>query len=498
MMKKINSTLISFFIAGFLFAQQAGAGNISVLDYGAVPNDTAKLSTVAINSAIDACFKNGGGKVIIPSGSFKSGTIVLKDNVELYFEHGSVLYASTDPNDFPRQQQPAYRSQKDKGGWFALIYAEGASNIAICGSGTINGQGSKQVPRPELFGGDLDGRPRNILLISCKNVKVEGLTMLHSGIWNQHYLNCEDVFVNGIKVFNHSNRNNDGIDIDGCRRVILSNSIIDSDDDGIVLKSTGTAACEDIAINNCIVSSHTNAIKCGTESTGGFRNIVISNCIVRPSANKTEPVFRTPRHGYTGISLEIVDGGIMEGVNVNNVVIEGTECPVYVRLGNRARKHIEEAPAPPSGKMRNIRLSNITAYNTGNYTSSITGVPGAKIENIFLDHITVVNRGGLNEGDFIPSFKEVKEEEKSYPQPNVWGNLPAGGFFIRHVKEIKIADATFRSIGPDPRIPVIAVDVDQLTVESLKTMKTATRPDLLLNDVDQIQKDDHLTIKRIL
>src|SRR6202012_4053356 len=168
-------------------------------------------------------------------------------------------------------------------------------------------------------------------------------------------------------------------------------------------------------ISNCIASSFCNAIKCGTESTGGFRNILISDCIVRPSSCPTEPIFKTPRRGQAGIALEIVDGGVMDGVIVSNILIEGTECPIFVRLGNRARKYLPEAPEPPYGKMRNISLSHITALNTGNSSCSITGVPGAAIEDITLDHIHLVNKGGLNEGQYIPDFTKVAELETAYP-----------------------------------------------------------------------------------
>lgn len=454
----------------FFFLSHVNGQDFNILSFGAI-NDTTQLSTEAINKAVNACYKAGGGKVIIPPGNFKSGTITLRDNVEIFLERGSVLYASSNHQDFPCQKQPVYRSQKDKGGWYALIYAEGAKNIGITGFGSIDGQGAKQLPIPVpegLINEDRDGRPRNILLISCKKVSVENITMLNSGIWNQHYLDCEDVIINNIRVYNHSNRNNDGIDIDGCRRFIMSNSILDSDDDCITLKSTGTAACEDITINNCIASSFCNAIKCGTESTGGFKNIMISNCIVKPSKCITEPVFKTPRIGQTGIALEIVDGGIMDGVTVSNIVIEGTECPIFVRLGNRARRHKPEAPLPPFGTMRNISLSNITAYHTGNFCSSITGVPGAKIENIDLENIRLANKGGLKNGEYRSSLASVTEKEKDYPDPTEWGNLPSYGFFIRHVKDISLTDVTLRSDASETRVPVLAADAERLTINNLK------------------------------
>lgn len=457
--------------------------DVNILDFGA-PMDTNKLSTLAINKAVQACFKAGGGKVIIPAGHFKSGTITLLNNVELFLERGAVLYASTDHRDFPRQQQPKYRSQKDPGGWFALIYAEGASNIGISGSGTIDGQGAKQIPRPGPKGAvheDRDGRPRNILFISCQKIAVQDITMQSSGIWNQHYLDCENVSIRNIRVYNHSNRNNDAIDIDGCRQVVISDCIMDTDDDGITLKSTGAAPCENVTVTNCIVSSFCAAIKCGTESTGGFKNILITNCIIKPSICPTEPIFRTPRIGQVGIALEMVDGGIIDGITVSNIVIEGTECPIYVRLGNRARKHTEDAPEPGRGTMRNVSISDINVYNAGNYSSSITGIPGSPIENISLNNIRIINRGGLKQGEYNSDPLKVPELEKEYPAPDRWKNLPSSGFFIRHVKQISMNDVTLGSLATDPRMPVIADDVENLQISDLRTDLPDTKAVQLLN-----------------
>ena len=436
----------------------------NIKDFGAF-NDGVTLCTNAINSAIEKCSENGGGTVVIPPGIFKSGTILMKSNVELHFEIGSTLLASTDYKDYPKQPQPEYRSLRDDPeGWFSLIYAEKISNIAITGFGTIDGNGALQKPALNNVKNSMDGRPHNILFISCSRVRIEGIKMIHSGMWNQHYLDCEDVIVDRIEVFNHSNKNNDAIDIDGCRRFVLSNSIFDSDDDGITLKSTGAAATEDVTITNCVVSSYCNAIKAGTESTGGFRNICINNCVIKPSRSKTKPVFDTPRHGTTGISLEIVDGGVMEGVAISNITIEGTECPLYFRLGNRARKHTETAPDPPVGKLRNVSISNIVSYNTGNFSSSITGIPGHYIENMTIDNIQLFNKGDLTKGQYKDTYQDVAEDEKGYPQPTIWGNLPSSVFFIRHVKGLSINNLMFGSIEKDPRIPVIAVDVERLRV----------------------------------
>tara|TARA_R110002049_G_scaffold38978_4_gene120406 strand:- start:8799 stop:10466 length:1668 start_codon:yes stop_codon:yes gene_type:complete len=436
----------------------------NIVYYGA-KGDGHTLNTKSIQSAIDACFKAGGGTVYFPAGTYRSGTIFLKSNVHISLAAGAILLASKEHKDFPRQPIAEYRSQKDTNGWYALIFGEGLSNIAITGMGEIDGNGAFQKPRTELKKGDSDGRPRNLLLISCNQVKIEGITMKNSGVWNQHYLNCEDVIIDKVKVFNHSNRNNDAVDIDGCRRVVISNSIFDSDDDGITLKSTGLAPTEDVTISNCVISSFCNAIKAGTESTGGFKNIVISNCVIKPSNAEIPPIFNTPKHGISGISLEIVDGGTMEGIAISNIVIEGTECPLYIRLGNRARKHVEEALLPKMGHMRNITISNVTAYNTGNFSSSITAIPGSYIENISLSNIQLFNKGGIALGDFITDYTQVEEKENSYPQPTVWGNLPSSVFFIRHVKNLSLANLSFGSQDVDPRIPINAIDVINLSID---------------------------------
>ncbi|WP_346319292.1 glycosyl hydrolase family 28 protein [Chitinophaga sp. YIM B06452] len=453
-------------------AQHVIAKDYPITAFGAKPG--GMVNTTAINKAVQQCHAGGGGRVIVPAGVFSSGTIVMKDNVELHLQMGAVLLASARPEDFPAQPQPRYRSQKDPGGWHALIYANEASNIAITGPGTIDGNGAKHPGNPKnKLGSDMDGRPRNILFISCRNIKVEQVTMLNAAIWNQHYLDCEDVVVDRVNVYNHANRNNDGIDIDGCRRFLLSNSVFDTDDDAIVLKSTGAAACENVVITNCIVSSFCNAIKAGTESTGGFRNISVSNCVVKPSRNAHPPIYGTQR-GIAGLSLEIVDGGTMEGVSISNIMIEGTDCPLFVRLGNRARKHTATAENPPVGTMKNIVISNMTAYGTGNYSSSITAIPGHYVENISLSNIQFFNRGGLQPGSYLRNIEAVKEDEKGYPQPTAWKELPSSGLFIRHAKNVQVNGLMLGSSAADPRTPLVAEDVEGLQVAQVAKLTNCT------------------------
>lgn len=433
-----------------------------IVNYGAV-GDGVTLNSTSIQSAIDACAESGGGRVIFTKGKFLSGTIILRNNVELHFEQNSELLGSTRHEDYPIQPLPKYRSLKDQaGGFYALIYAEGAENISITGKGTINGQGALQKKRADLIADDIDGRPRNLLLVSCKNVLVDGIRMINSGIWNQHYLNCEDVIVKNIYVYNHSNHNNDGIDIDGCRRFILSNSILDSDDDCVTFKSTGPAISEDITVTNCIIGTFCNAIKAGTESTGGFRNISISNCVIRPSISEVPSIFNTPKIGITGITLIIVDGGTMEGITINNITIYGTMYPIFIRLGNRARIHTPGAPIPDVGRINNISLSNIVIYGAGNGGSSITGISGHPVKNISLSNIQLFTSGGITKNDYD---ENLKEDDQGYPQPWEWGKLPSYGFFIRHAEEISINNLMLGVVEKDQRPPIIAEDVTGLQIK---------------------------------
>jgi polygalacturonase len=437
-------------------------GDLNVLDFGA-RGDGKTLNTKAIQSALDACAGAGGGRVLIPPGRYLTGTLLMRSGVELHLQHSATLLGSTRPEDYPRQPQPAYRSHKDQGGFYALLYAEGAEQIVVSGAGTLDGQGASHTSRHGS--GDQDGRPRNILFVSCRHVRVEGIHMQNSGMWNQHYLNCDHVIVRGVTVFNHSNRNNDAIDIDGCRRVVVSDCLFDTDDDGITLKSTGPAPTEHVVIQNCVVSSKCNAIKAGTESTGGFRNIAISNCVITPSASPGKGIFGTPHDGITGITLAIVDGGTMEGVSIQNVVIHGTQAPLYIRLGNRARLHTPGAPPPGKGKVENISIQNVTAYGAGDWTSSITGLPGLYVKNVCLSNVRLLTAGGLKEGDYKI---DVEEDEKGYPQPSVWKKLPAFGLYIRHVKGVTLDDVVLGIKNPDTRSPLWAEDVQSLRVSNTR------------------------------
>jgi hypothetical protein len=430
-------------------------GSVSITATGAA-GDGVTLNTAAIQRAIDLCHAAGGGRVVIPPGRFLTGTIHLRSRVNLHLESGAVLLGSTDrAADYPVQPPSAYRSLHDVNGFRSLIYALGQEDVSVTGAGTIDGQGGEFA-----YGGhDKDGRPRILLFISCKRVRVENLRLQNSAAWMAHFLNCERVQIRGLDVWNHCNKNNDMLDLDGCREVTVSDCISDTDDDGITLKSTGPAPSENITITNCVLSSRCVAIKAGTESTGGFRNIAISNCVIKPTKSARH-FFGVPE-GASAIALEIVDGGVMDGVLISNISVEQTLSPIYIRLGNRARPHTAGAPVPGVGSLRNVMIQNLRATGAGALGQSITGIPGHLVENITLSNIRIQLAHAGEKDDL---GKVLEEKESAFPEPIMWGRLPVHGLYLRHVRDARLFDVVIEPAEGEPRPTLYAEDTPGLVV----------------------------------
>lgn len=428
----------------------ASATDYVITAYGATA-DTTILSTSAIQAAIDDCAGHGGGRVVIPSGSFKTGSLRLRSHVDFHLESGATLYGSTRLSDYTREKS-SYVSLRTQTSTVQLFYTENEEDVSISGQGTIDGQG-KVFPKLDWNDEGIT-RPHLIRFISCKGITVSGVTLRNSGCWMQHYLACDNIRITGVRVFNRNNYNNDALDLDGCHNVVVSDLIADSDDDGITLKSTSPRLCENITITGCVVSSRCNGIKLGTETNGGFRNINISNCVVKPSEVK-EPTYFGHEHGLSAIALEIVDGGVMENICVTGVLIEGTESPIFIRLGNRARPYREGQVIDHVGTINGVTISHVRIIGAGSMGCSITGLPGHRVENIRLSDISIRQAGGQAEEVPVPD----DEKEAEYPEATMWGNLPACGFFVRHAKNVYFRDIDVTCEQPDVRPAFFFEDV---------------------------------------
>lgn len=468
-----------------LFPAFLKAAVYDVTSFGA-KGDGHTDNTVAIQKAIDKCAANGGGQVLFPAGNFLTGTIVLKSHIILYLSLGSQITGTTVLSQYPHQQH-GFAFYGAKWAQQSLIYAYKVEDVGIEGYGTIDGQGASfptnTLKKPDRY----MNRPYLLWFILCKKVRVSGVHLRNSAFWMQHYLGCDDVNINGITIWNHSNKNNDMIDIDGSRNVTIQNVKGDSDDDGLTLKSTSPLISENITITNCILSSHCNALKLGTESTGGFRNVVISNCVIRPSAQQTV-IYGKPA-GNSGISLEMTDGGVMENISISNIIIEGPQVPIFIRLNNRARKYDDGVATPAIGKAKNISISHIIATGGDITGCSITGIEKGLAEDISLDDIEITVPGGGLAADML---KEVPKLDDQYPEATMFGNLPAYGFYIAHVRGIKLNNIRFKFKNGDARPALALDDVKGFELSGLTMPTTAdTKAAIYLkNSADGIISDN--------
>ncbi|MHC4692782.1 MAG: glycoside hydrolase family 28 protein [Planctomycetota bacterium] len=442
-MRRIKYLISMALMCIFVTASVYGAEIIyDVRDYGAKP-DGKTMCTKSIQKAIDECAKNSGGTVYFPPGTFLSGTIYMKSNVTLRLDTGSTLLGSPSLKDYPPTVQ-AFRSYTDNYTDKSLIYGEKLKRIAITGDGTIDGQG-------RAFKGPYKVRPYMIRIIQCQNVMVKDVTIQNSPMWVQHYLACDDVLIDGITVRSRVNANNDGINIDCCHRVLISNCNITSGDDAIVLKSTAARPCRNVTVSNCVLSSLCNGLKMGTESNGGFQNIVMTGCAIYDTR-------------LAGIALEIVDGGTMDRVVVSNIAMNGIGAPIFLRLGNRARPFKKDMEKPKMGAMRNITISNIEATGANPTGCAISGLPGHPIENVTISNTRLSFAGGGTKKD---AARAIPEKPTAYPEYSMFGRLPAYGFYCRHIKGLKLSNVQLQLAKPDLRHALVVEDCQNLSIDDL-------------------------------
>lgn len=462
-MKKQLLTLLMTLCCSLAAAQ----GLYNVRDYGA-KGDGKTLDHGAVNRAIDACVKDGGGRVFLPAGTYLCGSIRMKSNVELHLAAGATILAAPSSmkayDEAELWEGPQYQ---DGGHTFfhnSLIWAEGAQNVSITGRGTIDGQGLTKKDKEKggnVQGGSIGMGDKAIALKLCRNILIRDITIFRGGHFAIIVTGCDRGTIDNVTI----DTNRDGIDIDCCKYITVSNTKVNTpSDDAIVLKASyalkAPVPCEHIMITNCLVTGYKlgtfldgtyqpepvnwvcGRIKLGTESNGGYRNIAISNCTCMWSS---------------GLAFEEVDQGKMENIVVSNITMSHVHhYPIYITTGcrNRGPKDVTQ----PSSA-RDIFINNVVADDVDSLAGIIvTGMEGEPVRNVCLSDIRIQYRGGGKKVD-----KPYREQGTNYPEPRWAGPTPAYGLYARHVDGLTLRNVQFELMRPDERPEVITDDVQNFS-----------------------------------
>lgn len=466
---------------------------LNLVDFGA-KGDGIFNNTQALQQAINqASAQPQGGAIKIPAGYYLIGATELKSKVDLVLEPDAVLLGSVDIEDY-------YVDGQLK----ALLYAKEARELAIYGGGAIDGRGRElalNINELHHSGKRVEAdfnhwrnrsnhRPNVIGFYHSQGIRIYDVSINHGASWVQHYGACEDVVIDNIKVHSDTYWNNDGIDINDCKKVQITGCFINAADDAVCLKSTMGAGHynEDVYIANCVLRTSANAVKFGTESQGGFRRIKIHNITV----------FDTYR---AAIALEAVDGAFLEDIDVDGVDARHVGCALFLRLGQR---NMHVAKDTPVGRFQNVSIKNIKAeiaferadlhyemrgpalnafFNP--IPASITGLPDALLKNISLENIDISYPGRANKGLAYRPYHQlflVPEERDAYPEYSMFGELPAYGLYVRHVDGLKMKNIRVQSREADFRPALVLDDVKKLTLQQAHLIG-AQRPQLVMQHV---------------
>ncbi|MDE6117642.1 MAG: right-handed parallel beta-helix repeat-containing protein [Duncaniella sp.] len=459
-------------LASCLMTLSAIAGGVyNVRDFGA-KGDGVTLDSPAINAAIEAAVAEGGGQVLLPAGTYLSGSIRLKSNIDLHLSAGcTILAAPAEMKAYDESESFGGFPEYQDGGhtYFhnSLIWADGQTNVSITGHGMIDGKGltKRDTERAgNLQGGSIGTGDKAIALKQCRRVTLRDFTVYRGGHFAIIMTGCDLSTLDNLTI----DTNRDGIDIDCCKYMTVTNCRVNTPhDDAVVLKSSyalkKAVLCEHIALTNLNITGYKcgtlldgtyvpeevgwvcGRFKLGTESNGGYRNISLTNSTFMYSS---------------GLAFEEVDQGKMENIVVSNITMSHVHhYPIYITTGcrNRGPKEVTR-----NSSARDIQISNVVADDCDSLCSIIvTGLPDEPIRNVWLNNIRLQFKGG---GAKELVNKQYREQGTNYPEPKFAGQTPAYGLYARHVDGLHANDLTFSYERPEYRPAVVLDDVTDATL----------------------------------
>jgi polygalacturonase len=514
----------------------AAQGIFDIRTYGAV-GDGKAVDSPAINKAIEAAAAAGGGTVLFPAGTWLSFSIRLKSHVALYLAQGAILLAADSPIPGattgynggtydaaePNTAWDAYQDYGHNHWHNSLIWGEGINDISITGPGLIYGKGLSYGAGPGRVGPPRAGfgpdrpsgaaappvvRPprgnytmfqaeqpgvgnKAIALKNCRNVLFRDFSILKGGHFGLLLTGVDNLTVDNLTI----DTDRDGMDIDCCRNVRVSNCFVNSPwDDAICPKSSYALgynrATENLTITNCYVAgsyelgtmldgtykkfaadvprlARNGRIKCGTESNGGFKNITISNCVF---------------DGCMGLALESEDGALCEDIAISNITMRDVvSAPLFWRLGSRLRGPKESTKV---GTLQRIVVNNLVSYNTGPHICSIlSGIPDFPIRDIKISNVYIQHQGGGSADD---AKIVMPEDADKYPDPGMFGpTTPSQGFFLRHVTNLEMSHVEIQPATPDQRPSFYLDEVNR--ADFIAVTAPTTPPAFSLNKVTDLR-----------
>lgn len=492
--------------------------DFNVRAFGA-KGDGVALDSPAINAAIEAASTAGDGTVRVPAGTYLCFSLRLRSRLRLKFEPGATIvaakpspelgaYDAPEPNEWGDLHQ--YQDFGHSHWHNSLFWGEDLENVTLSGPGLIDGTHglvrhasyASTGPNGTVASGTATGTPppevlglgnKAIALKNCRGVTLRDFSILNGGHFAVLVTGVDHLTLDNLRI----DTNRDGFDIDGCRHVRVSNCAVNTpNDDAIVLKTSYTLgalrSCENITIINCTVSGYdigslldgtfrrtvthapdrdgpTGRIKIGTESNGDFRNITVANCTFDRSR---------------GLALESVDGAVIEDIVVSNLTLRDvSNSPIFILLGHRARG----PQGTPVGAIRRVKISHVSAASAdGRFPILLVGLPDHPIEHITLSDIHVASRGGITHADVAAQSDKhvnafflrgdepgvigprdpfaVPERPRAYPEPSMFGLLPASAVFARHVRHLTVRDLRYEFATPDERPLVVLDDTEDVTL----------------------------------
>jgi polygalacturonase len=443
------------------------ATQVSVLEHEA-DSSGEKLSTEAIQAAIDAVHRADGGQVVVPEGTYRVTTVALKDGVELHLAEGARLQASRKQEDYQQSR--------------AVVFAHEATDIAVTGQGRIHGAGTR-------FYGDqrhpIDGNhPSHIVnFINCQDVKVTGLRLLDPVAWTVKLVNCEQIHIDAVTIRTPTHAEHawtDGIDLVSSRHAVVENCDVESGDDGICIKTQvrtdmveGHPPAYDIRVRDCTIATTCNATKIGTGTLGDVRDVVFENITVKRHSQAKAHTGNPIASGapISAIALESNDGATVQDVTCRNYTVQEVYSPIFLLLQDRDDRH-----ASPLGTLRDLTIADVTVEHAEE-ASQLQAGHGGKLRRITLKNLdvrSVKKKPHFTTRQLHAMNKLPDAPDGRYPDADHYGQMPCYGLYARNVVGLNFAGSiTFEDAGGTADPVVVLRDVAELDTSAVTQTNAA-------------------------